>query len=78
MGTDSGVLRQIGKLPQQGGPILPRLAPCPGCRRSTPGCRRLDLRQGVQAVLVGPGGDDLAIELRGVQVVVVVVQARHP
>ena len=52
--------------------------PCRRCRRSRWSCpRRAPLGQGVQPVLVGPGGDHLVVVLRpGVEVVVVVVEPR--
>ena len=69
------VLRQVGQLNQQTGAILKRLAHAENPARADFHTRVTHMRQGFQPIGVGPGGDDVAVELgRGVEVVVVVIQ----
>ncbi len=69
------VLWQIGQLLQHGGAIPAALAQSEDAATADVDLLLADAGQGVQPILIGAGGDHLAIELRGgVQVVIVVVQ----
>ena len=67
--------RQIGQLQQQPGAVFNRFAKPdnPAGAHFNPGIAHLV--EGVQALLVGTGGDDIAVEFRrGIKVVVVIIQ----
>ena len=71
MGGESGERLQHSR------PVLPRLPHADDAARTDLEAGLAHGPQSVQAVLIGPGGDDFLVELlRGVDVVVVVVEAR--
>ena len=70
------MLRQVGQLDQQAGAVVQRFAHAEDAARADLHPRLAHVGQGLQALGIGAGGDDVAVELRrGIQVVVVVVQA---
>ncbi len=70
-----GVGLHVGQLRDQAGALLARFAHADDAAAADVDAGVAHAVQRVEAVLVGAGGDDLAVELgRGVQVVVVVVQ----
>ena len=70
------VFGQVGQLNQQAGAVVQRLAHAEDAAGADLHPRLAHVGQGLQALAVGAGGDDVAVELRrGVQVVVVVVEA---
>ena len=69
------VFRQVGQLDQQAGAVGQRLAHAEDAAGADLHPCLAHVGQGLQALAVGAGGDDVAVELRrGVEVVVVVVQ----
>ncbi len=71
------MLRQVRQLDQQAGAIVQRLTHAEDAARADLHPRLAHVAQRLQTLGVGAGGDDVAVELRrGIQVVVVVVQAR--
>jgi hypothetical protein len=73
------VHRQAGQRGDQAGAVLRALAHADDAAAADMDAGVAHRAERVEAVLVGAGGDDLAIELRrGVEVVVVIVEAAEP
>jgi len=69
------MLRQVAQLPQHGGTVLPGLSHTQDTAAADIDALSPHLLDGIQTVLVGAGGNHIAVELgRSVQVVVVVVK----
>ncbi|VVN49539.1 hypothetical protein PS639_06484 [Pseudomonas fluorescens] len=70
------MLRQVGQLDQQVGAVVEGLAHAEDAAGADLHPRITHVSQGLQALAVGTGGDDAAVEFRrGIEVVVVVVEA---